>query len=136
MKNLNPKDMKEYYSLPRMRHRNASVKKGEREKCRHNRRRAQKERSGIAKWCYRFDEYGLPGGNRTHNRDLGGPRYIHLTTRRNIDFKVPQAPHNRIFKHDGRKERAEKYAVLPCSRAWAYGGPSGARTQDQPVMSR
>ena len=86
MKKLNPKDMKEYYSLPRMRHRNASVKKGEREKCRHNRRRAQKERSGIAKWCYRFDNYGLPGGNRTHNRDLGGPRYIHLTTRRNIEF--------------------------------------------------
>lgn len=29
---------------------------------------------------------GLPGENRTHNTDLGGPRYIHLTTERYIQF--------------------------------------------------
>lgn len=29
---------------------------------------------------------GLSGENRTHNTDLGGPRYIHLTTERNIQF--------------------------------------------------
>ena len=36
----------------------------------------------------RFEKNGLPGGNRTHNRDLGGPRYIHLTTgRKLLDFR-------------------------------------------------
>ena len=29
---------------------------------------------------------GLPGENRTHNRNLGGSRYIHLTTGRNVIF--------------------------------------------------
>ena len=29
---------------------------------------------------------GVPGGNRTHNRVLGGPRYIHLTTGRFLMF--------------------------------------------------
>lgn len=30
--------------------------------------------------------FGLPGENRTHNTDLGGPRYIHLTTESYIQF--------------------------------------------------
>lgn len=30
--------------------------------------------------------FGLPGENRTHNTDLGGPRYIHLTTERYMQF--------------------------------------------------
>lgn len=29
---------------------------------------------------------GLPGENRTHNRNLGGSRYIHLTTGRFLYF--------------------------------------------------
>ena len=67
---------------------------------------------------------GTRNGNRTHNCPLGGGCYIHLTMQA---YSIQSCPH---------KEEAEKYAVLPCSPAWAYGGPSGARTQDQPVMSR
>ena len=68
--------------------------------------------------------FGTRNGNRTHNCPLGGGCYIHLTMQA---YSILSCPH---------KEEAEKYAVLPCSPAWAYGGPSGARTQDQPVMSR
>ena len=33
----------------------------------------------IKKWSF-----GVPGGNRTHNKALGGLRYIHLTTETKI----------------------------------------------------
>ena len=59
--------------------------------------------------------FGTPNGNRTHNCPLGGGCYIHLTM--------------------------EAYKIFPDAIAGeingkAVGGPSRARTLDQPVMSR
>ncbi len=36
----------------------------------------------LKKYSYTTKMIGLSGGNRTHNRNLGGSRYIHLTTER------------------------------------------------------
>ena len=67
--------------------------------------------------------FGTRNGNRTHNYPLGGGYYIHLTMQASIQLNKS------LYM-----SRAEK--DLLSAHAWAYGGPSGARTQDQPVMSR
>ena len=47
---------------------------------------AKFRKAKIKRLLSRTISFGLPGENRTHNRNLGGSRYIHLTTGRFLYF--------------------------------------------------
>ena len=64
--------------------------------------------------------FGVPGGNRTHNRDLGGPRYIHLTTG------------TKDFRRLSAKARTFRTPDLPQDTVTAfYCNTSGEKKQEQ-----
>ena len=50
-------------------------------------RKNKNNQNRTFKTCSILVKSGLPGENRTHNRHLGGSRYIHLTTGRFLRFE-------------------------------------------------
>ena len=54
--------------------------------------------------------------------------------------KIPDFLRNQEFSWQGQKDSNSRHAVLETAalpaELYPYGGPSGTRTQDRPVMSR